>query len=85
MTLPTAEVLQQAMACHGRGELERAAQLYGDVLARDPGNADALHLTGVIAHQQDRNEDAVALITSAITRSPRSAAYRQTRLFEAVA
>jgi tetratricopeptide (TPR) repeat protein/SAM-dependent methyltransferase len=76
MTLSTAEMLQEAMARHGRGELERAAELYSDVLGRDPGNADALHLTGVIAHQQSRNEDAVALIGSAIAKNPRAAAYR---------
>ena len=68
--------MKQAKAHHGRGELDHAVRLYHDILARDPGNADALHLTGVVAHQQNRNEEAVALITRAIERGPRMPAFR---------
>jgi len=51
-------------------------RLYNDVLQREPEHSDALHLTGVVAHQQGRNEDAVALITRAIAKSPNAPAFR---------
>ena len=70
-----ADLMQQATALHERGQLEEAAHFYSRVLAREPEHADALHLTGVVAHQQDRNEDAVALITRAITKNPRAPAF----------
>jgi tetratricopeptide (TPR) repeat protein/2-polyprenyl-3-methyl-5-hydroxy-6-metoxy-1,4-benzoquinol methylase len=76
MATSVAELMRQAMAHHGRGELEHALRLYDDVLARDPDNVDALHLTGVVAHQQGRDEDAVVLISRAIARSPRAPAFR---------
>ena len=70
-----ADLMQQATALHERGQLEEAAQFYSRVLAREPEHADALHLTGVVAHQRDRNEDAVALIARAITKNPRAPAF----------
>ena len=70
------ELMQQATAHHGRGALDDALRLYNEVLAREPENADALHLSGVVAHQQGRNEEAVALITRAIGMRPRAPALR---------
>ena len=69
------DLMQRAMACHHRGELEEAAGLYKRVLDSEPEHPDALHLTGVVAHQQGRNGDAVALIDRAIANSPRAPAY----------
>jgi Tfp pilus assembly protein PilF len=37
---------------HQRGEFDQAGPIYQDVLARDPDNADALHLLGVLEHQR---------------------------------
>jgi tetratricopeptide (TPR) repeat protein/SAM-dependent methyltransferase len=68
--------MQQAMGHHGRGELDAAMRLYRRVLAREPEHADALHLSGVVAHQQGRNEEAVALINRAIAKSPSAPAFR---------
>jgi tetratricopeptide (TPR) repeat protein/SAM-dependent methyltransferase len=76
MTDSVSELMQQALAYHDRGELERASSLYDRVLDREPEHSDALHLTGVVAHQQGRNEEAVALITRAIARNPRSPRFR---------
>lgn len=60
-----ADWMQQALAHHNRGELDAAAHLYARVLSREPRHADALHLMGVVAHQQGRNEEAVALLEQA--------------------
>jgi tetratricopeptide (TPR) repeat protein/SAM-dependent methyltransferase len=76
MADPAIELMQQAMALHGRGALDDASRLYARVLAGEPEHADALHLSGVIAHQQGRNEEAVALIKRAIAKNPRVPAFR---------
>lgn len=41
------EQLELAVRCHQTGDLPRAISLYGRVLAIDPTNFDALHLSGV--------------------------------------
>lgn len=75
MTDDLSQLMQRARDHHRRGDLEQAACLYGVVLTREPTHADALHLTGVVAHQQGRSEDAVALIERAIERNPRVPAF----------
>lgn len=40
-----------------------------------PNNPDALHLRGVLAHQQNRNEQAIELINKAVRAQPSNAAY----------
>lgn len=57
---------RDAVACHGTGELERAQGLYEGILAEQPDHADTLHMLGVLAHQQGRNDDAKRLIGDAI-------------------
>ena len=59
-------MLQDALAHHQAGRLREAEELYRDVLAAEPRNADALHLLGVALHQQGRHEEAVAQIGAAI-------------------
>lgn len=64
-------MLQQAADCHGRGELERAAQLYGDVIEQMPGHTGALLNFGILRAGQDRMEEAVALFERAVDADPR--------------
>ncbi len=45
-------LLEDAVARHKAGDLDAAAATYRDVLTRDPKNADAAHLSGVIALQK---------------------------------
>lgn len=71
MALSVTEVLQQAMACHGRGELGRAAQLYGEVIQQTPGHAGALLNFGILRAGQDRMEEALALFERAVAEDPR--------------
>jgi tetratricopeptide (TPR) repeat protein len=67
--------LMLALQQHQRGFLDRAAQLYRRVLAARPGDADALHLLGVVAHQQGNRARAAECIARAIARRPGVAAY----------
>jgi predicted TPR repeat methyltransferase len=62
----TAQLLQQAVALHQRGDLHQAETLYAEVLRREPENFDALHLTGVLARQGGAPEAAIELIGRAI-------------------
>jgi predicted TPR repeat methyltransferase len=66
----TTQLLQQAVALHQRGSLAQAEILYGEVLRRDPGNFDALHLLGVIARQAGACDEAIRLIGQAIAIDP---------------
>ncbi len=58
--------LQIAVEHHQAGRLAEADSLYRRVLEIEPNNAGALHLRGVLAYQQARNEDAVGSIEKAI-------------------
>jgi tetratricopeptide (TPR) repeat protein len=58
--------IDDAFRHHQAGRLEDAERRYRQILASDPGHADALHLLGLIAHQRGRNDHAVALIGKAI-------------------
>lgn len=60
------QLLSRALALHQERRLAQAQALYEQVLALQPGNFDALHLSGVIAYQTDDPERAVALIGRAI-------------------
>jgi protein O-GlcNAc transferase len=64
-----------ALQHHQAGRLAQAAQLYQEIIARDPEHADALRLLGVIAYQQRRNELAADLLEQAIRVNPRIAEY----------
>lgn len=46
--------LTAAVEHHQRGRLPEAAAIYRQVLAVDPDHADANHLLGVIAFQEER-------------------------------
>ncbi|MGZ8401427.1 MAG: tetratricopeptide repeat protein, partial [Methyloceanibacter sp.] len=67
--------LIEAVRQHQAGQLDAAAAGYARILAIDPGHAEALHLSGLIAHQRGDNARAVELIGKAIRRNPRIAAY----------
>ena len=64
------DVLTAAIEMHQTGQLRPAAQLYQKVLAHEEENADALHLLGVLRHQQGDHAKAVELIRRAIAMRP---------------
>jgi predicted TPR repeat methyltransferase len=61
-----AALLQQALALHQQGQLEQARALYRQVLATDPREFNALHLSGVIERQLGDAARAVQLIGQAL-------------------
>ena len=67
--------LSEAIAFHQRGEVDRAIPIYRQILAREPHNADALHLLGVAALQHGQVAQAIDLIEKAIARDPSVAAF----------
>ncbi len=62
--------MAEALACHGAGRLREAGEIYREILARHPQDADALHLLGVIAFQGGDNDQALALISKAVNIRP---------------
>ncbi|WP_300303786.1 tetratricopeptide repeat protein [Ferrovibrio sp.] len=75
MTSEIASLLQQAVVRHQAGDIAAARELYASVLRRDPRQADALHLLGVICDQSGQHEAAVDLIERAIAQSPDAAEF----------
>jgi len=61
-----AALLSEGLAHHQAGRLADAATLYAEILKAAPDNADALHLSGVIALQKGDYARAVELIGRAI-------------------
>ena len=64
--------LAEAVARHQAGDLSQATTLYRQILAAQPGNADALHLLGLLEHQQGRSEAGIELIEQALSHRPDS-------------
>ncbi|MEA2733789.1 MAG: hypothetical protein QOE14_240 [Humisphaera sp.] len=67
--------MAQAIAHHQAGRLDGAERLYRALLSDDASNADALHLLGVVAHQRQRDAEALDLIARAIALRPREAKF----------
>ena len=67
--------LTQAFRLHQSGNLPGAARLYQSITTRDPQQAEAYHLLGVVHHQQGQSAKAVELINRAISLRPSIAPY----------
>jgi predicted O-linked N-acetylglucosamine transferase (SPINDLY family) len=70
------ERLEAGLALHRQGRLNDAAAIYGDVLAAEPGNADALHFLGLIANQRGDTARAADLIAQAVAAAPDRPTFR---------
>jgi tetratricopeptide (TPR) repeat protein len=68
--LTTAQLLQQGLFHHQRGELALAVERYSEVLRTDPQNADALYYCAVVACQEDQLEQGIGLARRALERGP---------------
>ena len=62
--------LTSAIEMHRAGQLAPAARLYQKALADATDDADALHLLGVVRHQQGDHAGAVELIGRALALRP---------------
>jgi tetratricopeptide (TPR) repeat protein len=69
------ELRQQALSLHRAGNLAGAEQLYRTILAAHPDHAPTLHLLGVLAFQDRRGDEALALLQQAIARDPTQASF----------
>ncbi len=67
--------LEEGLAHHRAGRLEKADAAYRHVLAARPDHPDALHLLGVMAHHAGDDERALELIGRAIKANPSNAVY----------
>jgi protein O-GlcNAc transferase len=67
--------LAAAVRQHQSGGLDVAAAMYRQILAIDPGQADALHLLGVLTGQRGAHAEGIDLIRQAIAIFPQAAAY----------
>jgi protein O-GlcNAc transferase len=64
-------LFEEAVACHRAGRLDEAEAAYAELLTRNPRNPDALHLSGVVAHQKGDHRAAIDAIRRALELSPR--------------
>ncbi len=70
MTITPQALLQDAMRLHREGDLVGAAQLYGKVLQATPADANALHLYGLVRHQQGAHAEGARYIRKAVDLVP---------------
>ena len=73
------QALQQAIAWHRKGALDKAEQTYQAILEAAPQHADALHLLGAIRHQQGRHQEGLTLVEQAMSTNPDQSFYHNTR------
>lgn len=62
--------LQAAVQLLRDDELPEADLAFGEILKCWPGNADALHFTGILRHTQGRSDEGIALLHEAIAAMP---------------
>lgn len=73
------EELEKGLALHRAGRLEAALAVYRDILKADPADAEAMHLSGVIAYQSGNLAEAARFIDAAINADPGQAKYHSNR------
>ncbi|WP_207002965.1 tetratricopeptide repeat protein [Trinickia mobilis] len=67
-------LFDRAYAAHGAGRLADAERDYRAALDADPAHVDALHLLGVLRHQQGKHAEAAELVRRAVDLRPHDAA-----------
>ena len=64
------EAVALAILLQKNEQLVEAQELYRRVLETDPDHPRALHYAGVLAHQQGRRDEAVALVERSLALAP---------------
>src|SRR5215210_2172342 len=67
------EAFSVALALQQAEQWAAAEDIYGTILEAAPEHADALHFSGVLAHQRGRSDEAVALIERSVALEPEQA------------
>jgi len=70
------DVFREAFTLHQQGDRRGAAARYRQILAREPGHADALHLLGLIACEDGEVTQGISYIEQALQAKPDSVLYR---------
>lgn len=70
------EDVAAAIKLHQAGQLDAAANAYRRILEVRPEDADALHLLGLVRHQQGDNESAFAFLARAVALDPQRPTFR---------
>ena len=71
--MPVLELLKKAVAIHNAGNLQKAEQMYLQVLSQEPDHPDATHFMGVLAYNAGKNDLAIAYLKKAIKLMPSNA------------
>jgi protein O-GlcNAc transferase len=66
----TQPLFKTALGHHQSGDIQKAQELYQEILRIHPDHSDALHFLGLIAYQQGQNEAAEERIRDAIRINP---------------
>jgi len=67
--------IEKAVSDYQAGNLDSALKRCTQIIAKEPQNADALHLAGVILHQQGKTQDAITYVRRAILWAPTNGFY----------
>lgn len=67
---PAEQRLREAIAKHRAGDYKSAEQAYREHLREFPNDPSGLHFMGLLRTHQDRNEEAIKLITAALESDP---------------
>ena len=62
-----ADLLVRGFGLHQKGDLIAAGEIYSQILKIQPTHFDALHLSGLIAAKNGKHNDAIQLISKAIS------------------
>ena len=73
--LKAQNLIDRGSNAHQAGQFDKAEKFYKRALKSDDGNADTLHLLGLVAHQTGRNEHAAQLIRRALLIRPNEPNY----------
>ena len=65
-----ADLLVRGFGLHQKGDLIAAGEIYSQILKIQPTHFDALHLSGLIAAKNGKHNDAIQLISKAISINP---------------
>jgi Tfp pilus assembly protein PilF len=74
--MTTVDALRTAFGYFHSRQLGEAEALCRQVLAREPGEAGAVHLLGLIAHARGRGEEALELLRHSVRAAPAAADWR---------
>lgn len=69
------DLLKKATELQIAGQIDKAEQIYHQILEQHPDNIDAKHLLGLIRGEQNRDDEAVGLIEAAINAKPEESAF----------